>query len=248
MVCAGGDWADLRAGDPASRINQALDSAATSARYQPQAHAIVTGRMKKWQPVTVSFLGPELSEDGNAESIHRFPAGSHLSAWRQKVRRARLFRRRWQCRRDECDLRTLLAGALHAGRSGRVEFPRELPPGATASRFPRAHGGRAAAFDGLTGSFTIASADKTAPGFYAKGQLEYVGERYLRFAETGEPWLKGGADSPENFLAYADFDDTTPTHKYAPHAGDWRPGDPTWQSGKGKNIIGALNYLAVQAQ
>jgi len=33
-------------------------------------------------------------------------------------------------------------------------------------------------------------------------------------------------------------------HRYAPHVQDWRPGDPTWKNGKGKGIIGALNYLA----
>lgn len=104
--------------------------------------------------------------------------------------------------------------------------------------------GEPTAFDGASGSFTVAPAEKSAPGFYAKGQLEYVGESYLRFAETGEPWLKGGADSPENLLAYADFDDTVPTHQYEPHARDFRIGDPTWKGGKGRNIMGALNYLA----
>ena len=71
-----------------------------------------------------------------------------------------------------------------------------------------------------------------------------MGKRYLQSAETGEYFLKGGADSPENFLAFADFDQTPPTHRYAPHARDWGEGDPTWRDGKGKNIIGALNYLA----
>jgi len=33
-------------------------------------------------------------------------------------------------------------------------------------------------------------------------------------------------------------------HHYEPHARDFKPGDPTWQNGKGRNIIGALNYLA----
>ena len=33
-------------------------------------------------------------------------------------------------------------------------------------------------------------------------------------------------------------------HHYQPHVEDWRPGDPTWEGGKGKGIIGALNYLA----
>ena len=50
-----------------------------------------------------------------------------------------------------------------------------------------------------------------APGFLGKGStLRYVGERYLQWPETGEYFLKGGADSPENFLAYCELDQTTP--------------------------------------
>jgi len=37
-------------------------------------------------------------------------------------------------------------------------------------------------------------------------------------------FLKGGADSPENFLGYFEFDQTPPSHKYQPHAADWHPG------------------------
>ena len=84
-----------------------------------------------------------------------------------------------------------------------------------------------------------------------KGVLRYVGGRYLRF-DNGEHFVKGGADSPENLLAYADFDDTADLggsgpvglKTWAPHVQDWNPGDPTWRGGKGKGLIGALNYLA----
>jgi hypothetical protein len=31
---------------------------------------------------------------------------------------------------------------------------------------------------------------------------------------------------------------------WAPHAGDYQSGDPTWAGGKGTEIIGAINYLA----
>jgi hypothetical protein len=60
-----------------------------------------------------------------------------------------------------------------------------------------------------------------------------------------------GTNSPENFLAYEDFDNTyaiDPDKDYIkswePHIQDWQKGDPTWKNGKGKGIIGALNYLA----
>ncbi|MFA9393033.1 MAG: DUF5060 domain-containing protein [Prolixibacteraceae bacterium] len=98
--------------------------------------------------------------------------------------------------------------------------------------------------DGLKGEFNIYEADLSAPGFYGKGRLQYSGKHYLHHAQTGEIFLKGGTDSPENFLAYADFDNTLPHHRYASHVADWKAGDPVWQNDKGKGIIGALNYLA----
>lgn len=49
--------------------------------------------------------------------------------------------------------------------------------------------------------------DKTGRDIRGKGRLEYVNKHHLRFAGTGKYFMKGGADSPENFLAYNDFDD-----------------------------------------
>ena len=101
--------------------------------------------------------------------------------------------------------------------------------------------------------------DKIGRDFRAQGLLRYTGQRYLQFAHTGTYFIKGGADSPENFLGYADFDQTYDSadlkrageaageefiHHYQPHVEDWQSGDPTWDDGKGKGIIGALNYLA----
>lgn len=65
----------------------------------------------------------------------------------------------------------------------------------------------------------------------------------MQFQETKDYFLKGGAYSPESFLGYYQFDQTPASHKYEAHAGDWQEGNPTWKNGKGKNIIGALNYL-----
>jgi hypothetical protein len=108
------------------------------------------------------------------------------------------------------------------------------------------------AFDGDTGSFVIRRTNKSAPDFRGQGQLRYVGKRYLQFAESKEYFLHGGSASPENILAYHEFDstytDVGPTdddvHDFAPHVMDWNPGDPSWQGGKGQGIIGAMNYMA----
>ncbi len=105
---------------------------------------------------------------------------------------------------------------------------------------------------GLKGSFEVSKSDKKGRDFRGKGRLNYVGKHHLQFAGTGEYFLKAGVDAPENFLAYKDFDGDFKKdgHKdqfiktWGPHVRDWRKGDPTWQGGKGKGIIGAINYLA----
>jgi hypothetical protein len=57
--------------------------------------------------------------------------------------------------------------------------------------------------------------------------------------------------SPENFLAYDDFDNTPDIggrrKSWSPHIKDFVVGiDPTWKNGKGTGIIGAVNYLSNQ--
>ncbi|MEM6722734.1 MAG: DUF5060 domain-containing protein, partial [Bacteroidota bacterium] len=111
--------------------------------------------------------------------------------------------------------------------------------------------GTPTSFDGASGSFSIAASDKTGRDLRGQGRLEYIGERYLKFAD-GDYFIKIGADAPENFLAYDDFDNTpnigNRRKSWADHEADWNAGDITWQGGKGQGIIGAVNYLSEQGQ
>ncbi len=108
------------------------------------------------------------------------------------------------------------------------------------------------------GSFVVSRSDKEFPDFRANGKL-IANNGYFIFDKNGKRWIKGGANSPENLLAYIDFDGTyrikTQTregeaaapaqiHKYLPHLSDWKTGDPIWKNGKGKSLVGAINYLA----
>ncbi len=108
--------------------------------------------------------------------------------------------------------------------------------------------GQALAFDGQIGSILVSDLSSNSS---EKGRLDYVGERYLQYSESKEYHLKVGPNSPENFLAYEDFDSTyshNPNQifikSYESHLQDWNAGDPSWQNGKGKGIIGAVNYIA----
>lgn len=106
-------------------------------------------------------------------------------------------------------------------------------------------GGSANSFNGDTGSFTITDTDKSGIDFRGKGKLQYSGEHFLQFP-TGDYFLKVGANSPEVFLEYAGFDGTTTDRTYSAHKSNWKSGDPTWKKGRGKEIIGVVNYLSAQ--
>jgi len=114
-------------------------------------------------------------------------------------------------------------------------------------------------FDGATGKFNVVDSDiaSSSSDFRGKGMLRYVGEHYLQYAGSKAYFLKGGAGSPENFLAYADFDGTydhggtdypalgeNQLHDYVPHKNDWKQNDPIWKDSLGTEIIGAVNYIA----
>ena len=236
--------------------------AAVSGCFDQTQVGVVSGQLKTWHKITLNFHGPETSETASPNPFTDF---------------------RLNVTFINGSLRYIVPGyyaadgnAANAANTGavtgsvwRVNFTPDAPgrwsyqasfrtgKNITVDQSPDT--GVPTAFDGAKGSFEVLPADKTGRDFRGKGMLRYIGKRYLQFAETGEYFLKGGADSPENFLAYADFDGTFDTekldrdgeakgdmfiHTYAPHAKDFRQGDPTWKNGKGKNIIGALNYLA----
>ena len=109
-----------------------------------------------------------------------------------------------------------------------------------------------------SGVFVVVKSDKELPDFRARGFLDTDGP-YFRFRGTDNYWIKMGANSPENILGFYQFDGNyrhgdnerdgeasagASLHRFSEHAQDWQMGDPTWQAGKGKNIIGAYNYLA----
>ena len=108
------------------------------------------------------------------------------------------------------------------------------------------------------GAFSVIASDKEGPDFRAYGRLE-AHRSFFKFRNTDKYWMKGGANSPENLLGYVDFDGTyrmqsqnregeanvdNTLHRFEAHLQDWQPGDPTWRNGKGKSLIGAINYLA----
>lgn len=104
--------------------------------------------------------------------------------------------------------------------------------------------------DGIEKPLRVQPIGNQSDFFVKRGRLMHHDSGYFH-TQDGQPILKIGTNSPENFLAYADIDSTysyDPEKKFLknwePHKKDWKEGDPTWRNGMGKGIIGALNYLA----
>ncbi len=207
----------------------------------------VGGTLQEWHDVTVTFSGPWTHEQATPNPFTDFRLDvtfTHLASDRTFVAPG------YYAADGDADETSAVGGDrwrvhFRPDAPGTWTYVASFHTGADIAVDPDPDAGTSTAFDGATGSFDIAPTDKQGRDFRAHGWLEYTNERYLRFKGTGERFLKGGADSPENFLAYDEFDGTrTDRHRYQPHAGDAEPDDPTWQNERGANILGAINYLA----
>jgi hypothetical protein len=212
--------------------------------------ASISGELRQWHKTTLTVDGPQASESGDpnpfldsrmtvtfthASGEPRYVVPGYFAADGDAANTSASSGNKWRAH-------------LSADKPGAWSYKVAFVTGPQVAIDPGAPGKPVAGVDGMEGSFWIAPSNKQGSDFRAKGRLGYTGEHYLRFAGTGEYFLKAGTDSPETLLAYEDFDGTTtrkvPLKKYAPHVGDWRPGDPEWGSGCGKGLIGAVNYLA----
>ncbi|MEM0964946.1 MAG: DUF5060 domain-containing protein [Verrucomicrobiota bacterium] len=215
-----------------------------------------SGSHKKWHRVTVAFEGPSSSETATPNPFTDY----RLNVTFQHPESGKTYL-----------VPGYYAADGNAGETGstsgniwRVHFaPDEIGTwnysasfrsGTNIAMNADAEAGLAESFDGESGSFEVVASDKTGNDHRARGRLQYDGTRYLKFADTGEAFIKTGADAPENFLNYTGFDNTYNhggpdyTKSWFPHIRDWKIGDPTWKNGQGKGIIGAINYLASEGQ
>ncbi|MEX2261712.1 MAG: DUF5060 domain-containing protein [Bryobacteraceae bacterium] len=225
-----------------------------------QAPGQVRGDLKRWHRVTLTFDGPNTGEDATPNPFRSYRlnvAFNHAGSGKSHTVPG-YYAADGNASETSATSGNKWRAHFTPDEEGRWSYRASFRTGEDVALSLEADAGQPTAFDGASGSFEIGPSDKSGSDFRAKGLLQYVGKHYLRFASSGEYYLKGGADSPENFLAYQDFDGTFDTdedsgsykgkgivvHKYAPHVEDWRAGDPMWKGGKGKGIVGALNYLA----
>lgn len=234
--------------------------AATAGSCKKTGDVQISGGLKQWHTVTLTFEGPESGEYDTLNPFTDYRLDAEFTNGTSSFVVPGYF---------AADGNAAETSA-NSGNKWRVKFCPPAP-GEWTYRVSFAKGRNIAISDntgsalklypdGVTGTLEISGTDDNTPGFLSKGRLKYDGTRYLKHEGTDEIFLKGGADSPENFLAYREFDGTyyggnnkarsgeadpnQGLHLYEPHIADWKEGDPQWKNGRGKGIIGALNYLS----
>lgn len=212
--------------------------------------AEISGELKQWHKVTLTFEGPECAETSTPNPFTDYRLDVTFTQGEQTFVVPGYFAADGQASYTSAE----------AGNKWRVHFsPNTTGEWQYAVSFLTGEGVAVDATKGekagymhkQKGSFIVEASDKTGVDFRAKGRLEYVGEHYLQFAGTGDYFLKCGVDAPENILAYYEMDNTPNVGKrmkyLEDHAQDYDTDADAFLWGadknKGKNLLGGINYL-----
>jgi len=229
----------IRAEEPKVLLEKTAESGAT-----------ISGELKQWHKVTLTLDGPQAGEtdrDANPFLDFRLTVRFTHESGQPDYRVPGYFAADGRAAESSATAGNKWRAHLSPDKPGKWTYRASFVRGKNVAVELDQAGKAVDGIDGTTGCFQVAATDKTGHDLRGKGRLEYVGQHYLRFAGSGEYFLKAGPDAPETLLAYRDFDGTetkkSPLKSWKPHVRDWRQGDPTWKDGRGKGLIGALNYL-----
>jgi len=213
---------------------------------------------QRWHTVTLPFIGPETSEAAAQNPFTDYRLVVTFTHEQRSQRIRGFYAADGNAAHSGADSGNVWQVRFTPDRDGLWHYSAELRYGRDIAISDDQDAGKLVALAASEGSFVVVPSSKTGSDFRAHGRL--VAEHgYFRFAGSQDYWLKGGTNSPENFLGFTGFDGTflaatsaregeavrdNNMHHYTPHIQDWQLGDPLWRDGRGKGIIGAVNYLA----
>lgn len=233
---------------------------ATTVSCNKPAEVQISGELKQWHTITLTFTGPGASEYDTVNPFTDYRLDVEFTNGSRSFIVPGYFAADGNASETSAKSGNIWRAKFCPPSPGEWRYDVTFAKGSNIAVSDNTGSALKLYPDGVTGTLEISGTDQNSPGFLSKGRLKYDGTRYLKHEGTGEIFLKGGADSPENFLAYREFDGTyyggsnkarsgeadpnQGLHLYEPHIADWKEGDPQWQDGQGKGIIGALNYLS----
>jgi hypothetical protein len=219
----------------------------------PLLSQTVQGELKKWHKVTIDFQGPATSETNASNPFMDYRLDVTFTNGTKTYVVPGYYAADGNAAQTSANSGNVWRVHFTPDATGTWTYKASFRTGTNVAVADNALSGTATSFDGQTGTFAIANTDKTGRDLRGKGRLQYVGEHYLRFAQTGEYFIKAGADAMENTLAYDDIDDTSNRKglrkSWSFHQRDYDAIDAaayTWKSGKGTELLGSVKYLSDQ--
>ncbi|MCM8536406.1 MAG: malectin domain-containing carbohydrate-binding protein [Lentisphaeraceae bacterium] len=216
----------------------------------------VDGELKRWHKVTLMLTGPNSSETNSNNPFlnYRYNVTFSHPATGTTYDVPGYFAADGDAANSSATSGNKWKAHLSPDHTGTWNYSISFRQGNNVSVGTASAGSALSPYDSISGSFNVAETNKSGRDFRSKdqGRLQVVGKKYLKFSGSNKYFLKQGSDAPENFLAYDQFDGTFHNDgkgdqhikNWNPHVSDWKTGDPTWKNGKGKGLIGAINYLA----
>lgn len=216
-----------------------------------QKRTTFSGELKKWHKITLNFEGPETGERNEDNPFLNYRLDVKFSNGTTSYLIPGYYAADGQAEISSVSDGNVWSVNFCPPDTGVWNYDVSFVRGENIA-VSNSPGQSAGYMDGLSGTFKVLPSDKTGNDFRAKGRLQYIGEHYPQFAETGEYFLKMGTDAPENMLAYDNIDET-------PNVGDlrksWEPhmkhyntdaDDYLWglERNQGKALLGAMNYLS----
>jgi hypothetical protein len=166
------------------------------------AAPVVQGELKRSHAIQLTFTGPRTSETADPNPFRDYRLNVTFTNGSKSYVVPGYF---------AADGNAAETGATE-GNLWRVNFVPEDAGTWTYSVSFRAGKDVAASIDPNEGSPVSIDGEKgtlkIAPDSTANGMLQYVGKHFLRYAGTGKYFVMAGTQSPENFLAYYQFDNT----------------------------------------
>lgn len=218
---------------------------------KPSSDPSVEGELKKWHKVELVFDGPESAEQASENPFLNYRLDVTFTNGSAKYTIPGFYAADGNAAESSSDKGNKWKVRFSPDKTGVWNYLVSFKKGeniAVAEEISNAESG--GFMDNYKGVFTVAETDKTGIDNRAKGRLQYVGEPYLKYQESDSYFIKVGVDAPENLLAYNDFDATPNAlglrKEWTPHAKDFKADAEhlAWQQGKGKNLLGAIEYLA----
>lgn len=228
-------------------MGAALSVVSCSQKKEPN----IEGELKKWHRVTLNFEGPEIDELSEVNPFLDYRLDVRFTNGEKTYLIPGFYAADGNAAESSATGGNIWQARFTPDAIGEWSYAVSFKKGNEIAVAEATENAASAGFmDGQTGTFTITESDKTGRDNRAKGRLQYMGESYLQFEESKKYFIKLGVDAPENLLAYVDFDAATNAlnflKEWEPHAKDFTvAAQPfVWKENKGKNLLGAINYLA----